>query len=55
VLAQVDPSQSISAYNDMLYAIFHYDPEQELVLRREVGALQTRLENKGKRITRISC
>ena len=49
-----DPREKISAYHDMPYAIFHYDPEQELPLRREVSSLQTRLENKGKRITRIS-
>ena len=54
VLAMPDPREKISAYHDMPYAIFHYDPEQELLLRREVSALQTRLENKGKRITRIS-
>jgi hypothetical protein len=54
VLAMADPREKISAYHDMPYAIFHYDPEQELLLRREVSSLQTRLENKGKRITRIS-
>ena len=53
-LAMADPREKISAYHDMPYAIFHYDPEQELSLRREVSSLQTRLENKGKRITRIS-
>jgi hypothetical protein len=46
VLALADSREKISAYHDMPYAIFHYDPEEELVLRREVGALQTRLENK---------
>jgi Domain of unknown function (DUF1788) len=54
VLAMTDPREKISAYHDMPYAIFHYDPEHELALRREVSSLQTRLENKGKRITRIS-
>jgi hypothetical protein len=54
VLAMADPRDKISAYHDMPYAIFHYDPEQELLLRREVSALRTRLENKGKRIMRIS-
>ena len=54
VLVMPDPREKISAYHDMPYAIFHYDPEQELALRREVSSLQTRLENKGKRITRIS-
>lgn len=54
VLAMTDPREKISAYHDMPYAIFHYDPEKELPLRREVSSLQTRLENKGKRITRSS-
>jgi hypothetical protein len=54
VLAMADPREKISAYHDMPYAIFHYGPEQELPLRREVSSLQTRLENKGKQITRIS-
>lgn len=54
VLSLMDPREKISAYHDMPYALFHYGPEQELVLRREVASLQTRLENKGKRITRIS-
>ncbi|RBP18154.1 uncharacterized protein DUF1788 [Roseiarcus fermentans] len=54
VLAAPDPSEKISAYHDMPYAIFHYDPRQELALRREVSSLRTRLENKGKRITSIS-
>lgn len=54
VLALPDPRAKISAYHDMPYAIFHYDPEQELELRREIAALQIRLENAGKRVTRIS-
>jgi hypothetical protein len=54
VLAMADPREKISVYHDMPYAIFHYGPEQELPLRREVSSLQTRLENKGKQITRIS-
>jgi hypothetical protein len=54
VLSMPDPREKISAYHDMPYAIFRYDPEEELLLRREVSSLQTRLENKGKRITRIS-
>lgn len=54
VLSMPDPREKISAYHDMPYAIFHYDPEQELLLRREVSSLQTRLENKGKRVTHIS-
>jgi hypothetical protein len=54
VLAMPDPREKISAYHDMPYAIFHYDPERELILRRETSSLQTRLENKGKRVTQIS-
>jgi hypothetical protein len=54
VLVMPDPREKISAYHDMPYAIFHYDPERELMLRREVSSLQTRLENKGKRVTQIS-
>ena len=54
ILAMTDPREKISAYHDMPYALFHYDPEKELLLRREVSSLRTRLENKGKRITSIS-
>ena len=54
ILAMADPREKISAYHDMPYALFHYDPERELLLRREVSSLRTRLENKGKRITSIS-
>ena len=54
ILAMADPREKISAYHDMPYAIFHYDPTQELLLRGEVAALRTRIENKGKRVTTIS-
>ncbi|WP_311273666.1 MULTISPECIES: BREX protein BrxB domain-containing protein [unclassified Rhizobium] len=54
VLLLQDPSQKISAYHDMPYAIFRYDPNEELQLRIAVSGLQTRLENKGKRVTKIS-
>jgi hypothetical protein len=55
VLSLADPREKISAYHDMPYAIFRYDPEEELLLRRELSFLQTRLvNNRGKRITRIS-
>jgi hypothetical protein len=53
-LLLADPSQKISAYHDMPYAIFRYDPSEELELRRAASALQIRLENKGKRVIRIS-
>ena len=54
ILELTDPRQRISAYHDMPYALFRYDPEDEFVLRRQVTLLQTRLEQKGKRIRRIS-
>src|SRR5208283_2930917 len=54
ILAMADPREKISAYHDMPYAIFQYDPTQELLLRGEVAALRTRIENKGKRVTTIS-
>lgn len=54
ILAMPDPREKISAYHDMPYAIFHYDPEEEFPLRRAVSDLRVRLENKGKRVTRIS-
>ena len=54
VLELSDPRQRISAYHDMPYALFRYDPEQEFVLRQQVTLLETRLSQKGKRIRRIS-
>ena len=54
ILGAHDPRAKISAYHDMPYAIFRYDPEEEFALRRAVTDLRTRLENKGKRVTRIS-
>ncbi|MFO0757506.1 MAG: BREX protein BrxB domain-containing protein [Byssovorax sp.] len=54
VLALGDPRPRISAYHDMPYALFHYDPADELDLRQEVGLLETRLSQKGKRTVRIS-
>ena len=54
LLALPDPREKISAYHDMPYALFRYDPEQEFSLRREIAMLTTRLIQKGKRITRIS-
>jgi hypothetical protein len=38
----------------MPYALFHYDPEEEFELRKQVTLLETRLSQKGKRIKRIS-
>ena len=54
LLASPDPREKISAYHDMPYALFRYDPEQEFPRRREITMLTTRLTQKGKRITRIS-
>src|SRR5689334_16987259 len=54
VLELTDPRQRISAYHDMPYALFRYDPEEEFELRRQVTMLETRLTQKGKRIRRIS-
>lgn len=54
ILASPDPRDRISAYHDMPYALFHYDPTDEFELRREIGLLQTRLEQKSKRVIRIS-
>jgi hypothetical protein len=54
VLQQADPRPHISAYHDMPYAIFQYPPEAEFALRREISLLTTRLEQAGKRVTRIS-
>ena len=54
VLGLPDPRERISSYHDMPYALFRYDPEDELALRRQVTNLETRLRQKAKRITRIS-
>jgi hypothetical protein len=54
VLALVDPRDKLSAYHDMPYAIFHYNPEEEFDLRRQVTLLETRLTQRGKRVKRIS-
>jgi len=54
VLSLPDPRTKLSAYHDMPYAIFRYDPDDEFVLRQQVTLLETRLSQKGKRIKRIS-
>lgn len=54
VLELRDPRERISAYHDMPYALLRYDPEDELALRKQVTLLETRLTQKGKRVTRIS-
>ena len=54
VLELPDPRQRISAYHDMPYALFRYDPEDEFELRKQVTLLETRLSQQGKRVRRIS-
>ena len=54
VLALSDPRARISAYHDMPYAIFRYDPYEEFSLRKQVSLLETRLTQGGKRVKRIS-
>ena len=54
ILELPDPRPRISAYHDMPYALFRYDPEDEFPLRQQVKLLETRLEQKGKRVRRIS-
>ena len=54
VLQLTDPRPKISAYDNMPYAIFRYPPEDEFEVRAEITLLQTRLEQAGKKVTRIS-
>lgn len=54
ILSSADPRQRISAYHDMPYALFRYDPEDEFELRSELTLLKTRLEHNSKRVIRIS-
>lgn len=54
ILASPDPRPALSAYHDMPYALFRYDPKEEFELRREITMLQTRLEQNAKRVARIS-
>jgi hypothetical protein len=54
ILALPDPRERISAYHDMPYALFRYDPAEEFDLRRQVTLLETRLSQQGKEVTRIS-
>lgn len=54
VLGLPDPRQQLSTYHDMPYALFRYDPDEEFDLRKEVTLLETRLSQRGKRVSRIS-
>ena len=53
ILHEPDPRRQLSAYHDMPYALFRYDPPDEFELRRQVTQLETRLQNRGKRVRRI--
>ena len=54
LLKLADPRERISAYHDMPYALFRYEPDEEFDLRKQVTLLETRLTQKGKRVKRIS-
>ena len=54
LLKLADPRPKISAYSNMPYAIFRYPSEDEFAVRVEISLLRTRLEQAGKRVTRIS-
>ena len=50
ILDLADPRERISAYHDMPYALFRYEPEEEFELRKQITLLETRLTQKGKRV-----
>ena len=54
ILELADPRERISAYHDMPYALFRYEPDEEFDLRKQITLLETRLTQKGKRVKRIS-
>jgi hypothetical protein len=54
ILELADPRERISAYHDMPYALFRYQPDEEFDLRKQVTLLETRLTQKGKSVKRIS-
>jgi hypothetical protein len=54
ILSKRDPRPDISSYREMPLCIFLYDPSSEFALRQELSLLQTRLEQRGKRIIHIS-
>jgi hypothetical protein len=47
VLVLADPREKLSAYHDMPYAIFHYNPEEEFELRKQITLLGTRRSRSG--------
>src|SRR3981081_1139232 len=54
VLDLADPRERISAYHDMPYALFRCEPEEDFDRRKQITLLETRLTQKGKRVSRIS-
>ena len=50
---RADPIR-ISAYHDLPFALFQYDPNDEFFMRKEASLLATRLGNVGKRVKIIS-
>jgi hypothetical protein len=49
---KADPPR-ISAYHDLPFAIFRYDPGEEWTLRREARLMATRLQESGRRVSII--
>lgn len=54
ILLLADPREKLSAYHDMPYALFQYEAEDEWEMRKQISRLQTRLEQRGKRVHRVS-
>ncbi len=54
LLERPDPRPGLSVYHNMPYALFHYEPAEEFELRRQLTLLETRLSQRGKRVTRVS-
>lgn len=50
---KADPPR-ISAYHDLPFAIFRYEPAEEWTLRREARLMATRLEESGRKVSIIS-
>lgn len=54
ILSKDDPRPDISSYREMPLCIFLYEPSCEFALRQELSLLKTRLEQRGKRILKVS-
>ena len=52
--ALVSPAGRLSGYHDLPFAIFRYDPEEELELRHELVLLEARLRQHDKQVITIS-